>query len=98
MQTALQKSRSGEERAGCRIYIESVYPRWFLTVLNSRKIFVKVKGWATVDARGYVIVMLSAQYLVRDTAGRTDCIYKRGLLRWLSQKNVTTFIIREYKW
>lgn len=31
---------------------ESVYPRWFLTVGNSRKIHIKVKDVATVDARG----------------------------------------------
>ncbi len=34
-----------------------------------------------MDARGYVIILHSAQYFGRNIAGRTDCIYWRGLLR-----------------
>lgn len=30
-----------------------------------------------MNARGYVILLLSAWYSVRDIAGRIDCIYKR---------------------
>ena len=57
--------------------IESVYPRWFLTTWNSRKISITVKDWATMDARGYVIILHSARYSARDIAGCTNCIYKR---------------------
>ncbi len=34
-----------------------------------------------VDARGYVVLLLSAVYFERNMAGRLDCIYERGLLR-----------------
>ena len=57
--------------------IESVYPRWFLNTWNSRKISITVKDWATMDARGYVIILHSARYSARDIAGCTNCIYKR---------------------
>ena len=30
-----------------------------------------------MDARGYVVILHSARYFVRNIAERTDCIYKR---------------------
>lgn len=45
------------------------------------KFHIEVKGCATVDARGYVIILLSALYFGRNIAGCIDCIYKRGLLQ-----------------
>ena len=74
------EARSGFERRDADI-MKSVYPRWFLTFRNSRKIHLDVKDCATVDARGYVIILLSVRYFGRNIAGRKDCIYKRGLLR-----------------
>jgi len=41
------------------------------------KFHIKVKDRAAMNARGYVIILLSAWYSVRDIAGRIDCIYKR---------------------
>ena len=41
---------------------------------------IKVKDWATVDARGYVIVMQPVDSSVRNVIGRNDYIHKRGLL------------------
>ena len=44
MQTALQKSRSREERAGCRIYIRKRLSALILDSLKFSQNFVKVKG------------------------------------------------------
>ena len=54
---------------------ESVYPRWFLTAWNSRKIHIKVKEWATVDACGYVHVHW---YVLQDKHGSADFPGGRG--------------------
>ena len=51
-QTAQQSPGPGFVWRDVNITKESVYPRWFLTVGNSRKIHIKVKDVATVDARG----------------------------------------------
>ena len=75
LQVALKPRSRGWGR-GCDI-MKSVYPRWFLTLWNSRKIQSIVKDWATVNARGYVIILQPARCSARNMAGCTNCIYKR---------------------
>ena len=42
------------------------------------KFHIKVKGWATVDARGYVIPCHPVRRFARNASGCRYCIYKRG--------------------
>lgn len=79
LQAALKPRSRGWGR-GCDIK-KSVYPRWFLMNRNSGRFHSKVKDCATTDARGYVIILHSAQYSVRKIAGRVDYIYKRRASR-----------------
>ena len=51
------------------------------------KFHIHVKDLATVDARGYVILLHPVRYFVRNMAGRIDCIYERGLLQLPSDMN-----------
>ena len=73
--------RSGGMRVGRQSFFRERLSALILDQSKFSQNFYLSQGFATVDARGYVIPCFRRRYLGRDMVGCIVCIYWRGLLQ-----------------